>query len=44
MTHYNLIDFMPECMLPDCPDITGKPHRHILPKQQAIFDSNADYL
>ena len=34
---------MPECMLPDCPD-TAKPHRHILPKQQSIFDSVADYL
>ena len=46
MPVYNLINFMPECMLPDCPDISdsGKIHRHILPKQQAIFDSTADYL
>ena len=45
MPVYNLIDFMPECMLPSCPDIiAGQVHRHILPKQQAIFDSSADYL
>lgn len=42
---YDLVDFFPDCVLPDCPDfIVQKKHQHILPHQQTILNSTADYL
>jgi hypothetical protein len=40
---YNILDFFPDCVLPDCPD-AHKRHQHILPQQQRILDSTAKYL
>ena len=40
---YNLLDFFPDCVLPNCPDFS-KVHQHILPHQQTILDSASDYL
>lgn len=45
ITKYNILDFYPDCCLPDCPDyVSGKQHQHILPHQQDINNSTADYL
>ncbi len=43
---YNLLDFFPDCVLPECPDTlsNGKPHQHILPHQQDILDCSTKYL
>ena len=40
---YNLIDFFPDCVIPDCPQ-KEIVHQHIFPKQQDILDSKAKYL
>jgi len=39
---YNILDFFPDCMLPDCPQ-AGDTHQHILPKQQEILDADTKY-
>jgi hypothetical protein len=40
---YNILDFFPDCMLPDCPLAMEGPHQHILPKQQEILESDTKY-
>ena len=40
---YNLLDFFPDCVIPDCPQ-KEETHQHIFDKQQAILDSTAKYL
>ena len=39
-----LIDLFPECIRRDCPQVSSPNHKHILEKQQAIFDSSAKFL
>jgi hypothetical protein len=41
-TKYNLTDFYPDCMLPDCTE-QGE-HQHILPKQLQLHDIEEKYL
>jgi len=43
-TSYDILDFFPDCCLPDCPDKDNGAHQHILPNQQPILDSTAKYL
>jgi len=43
MQQYNLLDFYPDCVIPDCPQ-KEVVHQHIFAKQQAIHDSTAKYL
>src|SRR5258708_10981648 len=42
---YNLLDFFPNCVLPDCSDTVSNPHhQHILPHQQDILSCDTKYL
>jgi hypothetical protein len=41
---YDIVDFFPNCVLPECPQHVDGPHQHIFPRQQEILDTTTKYI